>query len=58
MMNMTIKGLEPAEIEQVIKDIISGAVVAGASPNIGDWVEDLYLLVEALTDTELGESNA
>lgn len=37
-------------IEQFIDDVIGSVIVAGGSPNIGDWVEDLHLLAQRLQE--------
>lgn len=45
--------ITPAETSQLINEIIGGAEVAGGNPNIGDWVEDLHLLAQVLTEEEV-----
>jgi hypothetical protein len=45
--------ITPAETDQLIKEIITGAQFANGNPRVGDWVEDLYLLSEVLVEEEL-----
>jgi hypothetical protein len=42
--------ITPAETDQLIKEIITGAEFANGNPRVGDWVEDLYLLAEVLVE--------
>jgi hypothetical protein len=40
------------EVEKLIQDIIIGAEFAGGNPDIGDWVEEIYILAGVSKEQE------